>query len=141
MDIKKEKRYDSDGFSEDDEPPRDELDLLYDQAVICVRKNTSKIGKEHLLYLYARFKFINEGKCNTARPGMFNFEAKSKWDSWNGLTKDFSDLTVRMAKEQYCSKIDSQVPNWRDGLVIDNADENGTFGIKFALIIFHFHTI
>ena len=136
MDIKKEKRYDSDGFSEDDEPPKSELDLIYDQAVICVRKNTNKIGKEHLLYLYARYKFINEGKCDTPRPGgMFNFEAKSKWDCWNGLTKDFPNLTAAVAKEQYCSRIDSQVPNWRDGLVIDDADENGTFGIRFDLII------
>ncbi len=135
MATTKEKTYDSDGFSEEDDTPETFLDYQYKQAVAHIRKNANKIAKEHLIYFYARYKFIVDGECNTSRPGgMLNFEAKTKWDSWKKLTSDFPNLTKEMAKEQYCSKLSIVMPDWDKNLSekdeFEAANDNGTFGIK-----------
>lgn len=59
----------------------DSLEETFEQATNFVRKKVNQIGKDDLLFFYAYFKFANEGACNVSRPGgLFNFEAKSKWD-------------------------------------------------------------
>jgi acyl-CoA-binding protein len=135
----REKKYDSDGFSEAEEESTTLIDFLYNKSVIHVRKHTNSISKEDLLYFYARFKFINEGVCNLERPsGLFNFEAKSKWDAWKTLTKEFPTLSKDQAKEQYFMRLDSIEPTWKDGLKetctekFSEADNNGTFGIRMS---------
>lgn len=135
MAATKEKTYDSDGFSEEEDVPETYLDYQYKQAIAHIRKNANKIAKEHLIYFYARFKFVTEGACNTSRPGgMLNFEAKTKWDAWNKLTAEFPQMTKDMAKEQYCSKLSTVMQNWDENLSDQDqfqaANDNGTFGIK-----------
>jgi acyl-CoA-binding protein len=122
---------------DDDNENKSELDRLYETATLLVRKKANQISKEALLYFYARFKYINDGPCNTERPsGLFNFEAKSKWDIWNGLG---TKLTEDEAKEQYINRLDSVFPNWRLGLEeskhqTSNADRSGTFGIRMSMM-------
>lgn len=100
---------------------------------------SEKIAKEHLLYFYARYKFINDGPCNTKRPSYINFEAKAKWDSWNSLKKDFPQLTIDMAKQQYCDRLDYINPGWSDQLEGGDkykaAEENGTFGVRMSAMV------
>lgn len=132
------KKYDADGFSEEEEDaPESFQDYLYKQAVLNIRKNANKYSKENLLYFYARYKFITDGVCNTPRPsGMFNFEAKQKWESWNALKTEFLDLNKDLAKEQYCKKLDSVNDSWREQLdtpdEFGSAQESGTFGIRMS---------
>ena len=136
MDLK-EKKYDSDGFSEEESDNMSADDYFYSKAVLCIRKNSAKLAKDKLLYFYARFKFINDGPCAVSRPGgIFNFEAKSKWDAWNALNAELPQLTVQEAKRQYCLKLDEAMPSWREGVEQANkfneANESGTFGIRMS---------
>lgn len=112
------------------------LQEQFTQATVFVRKKTSEISKENLLYLYGRFKFANEGSCNTERPGgLFNLEAKSKWDSWKSVDKNDSKMTKEKAKQEYIAKVEALFPKWNDEATKEDkkyiqADKNGTFGIK-----------
>jgi acyl-CoA-binding protein len=119
------------GVFKDEDSPND----LFNEATIYVRKKTSEISKENLLYLYGRYKYAHEGPCNTSRPGgILNLEAKSKWDSWNSVEKN---LTKEKAKEQYIAKLDGLFPKWKDTTdskkisdQFSKADQAGTFGNK-----------
>ena len=60
-----------------EEGEQTELDVAFSEATLYVRKKAGEIDKTTLLYLYARFKYVQEGPCNTPRPsGFFNFEGK-----------------------------------------------------------------
>lgn len=135
---------DDDDFNFDDEKTRSdkpsELDRLYEYGTVCVRKKANEISKENLLYLYSRFKYASEGPCNTERPGgFFNFEAKSKWDSWKSLG---SALSRDRCKEEYINKLDTFLADWRKGFEntensndqFDNAEKKGTFGIRMSVM-------
>ncbi len=70
---------DNDSFGglgdEDEMIEKSKEEKMYDLATLCVRNNATDLPKESLLYLYARFKHVSEGPCNTPRPsGFFNFE-------------------------------------------------------------------
>ena len=62
------------------------------------------------LEYYGLFKQATVGDVDCARPGMFSFEAKAKWDAWDavkGLTKD-----AAMAK--YVEIITEDNPKWAE---------------------------
>jgi acyl-CoA-binding protein len=133
------------GF-DDDESNMTEEDRLYEHATLYVRKHTSKISKDNLLYLYARFKYINEGPCSGDRPtGLFNFEAKAKFDHWKALGKTKSK---EECKTEYVKKLDDVVKKWRNGYSkgseestgsspreeFSDADRKGTFGVKMSVM-------
>lgn len=109
----------------------------FNQATIYVRKKTSEINKDDLLYLYGRFKYANEGECNTERPGgIFNLEAKSKWDKWKSVNKNDPLMSKEKAKEEYISKLNTLFPNWNESAKkTSKADESGTFGIKTSIMV------
>ena len=59
----------------------EKIEEIFEAATNFVRAKVQQISKENLLYFYARYKQATEGSCDTDRPsGLFNFEAKSKWD-------------------------------------------------------------
>lgn len=78
----------------------------------------SKLNDDMLLYLYARFKQVTVGKCSTARPSFFDFQAKKKWDAWNAL----GDMTKEDAQEQYINKISEVDPDWNEQYDSDSAE-------------------
>jgi acyl-CoA-binding protein len=142
-----EKVEDEFGF-EDDESNMTEKDRLYEHATIYVRKHTSKLSKDNLLYLYARFKYVNEGPCSGDRPtGLFNFEAKAKFDHWKALGKTKSK---EECKAEYVQKLDHVAKKWRNGYSksseeessgstpreegFSDADRKGTFGVKMSVM-------
>uniref|UniRef100_A0A3Q3F9X3 Diazepam binding inhibitor (GABA receptor modulator, acyl-CoA binding protein) n=1 Tax=Labrus bergylta TaxID=56723 RepID=A0A3Q3F9X3_9LABR len=47
-----------------------------------VKKLTEKPADEEMLQVYSLFKQATVGDVNTARPGMFDFTGKAKWDAW-----------------------------------------------------------
>ena len=57
---------------------------------------------DELLELYALFKQGTEGDCNTARPGMFDFKGKAKWDAWNKLK---GTMDKDAAQKQYIAVV------------------------------------
>ncbi|XP_022785341.1 enoyl-CoA delta isomerase 2, mitochondrial-like, partial [Stylophora pistillata] len=42
-------------------------------------------GNDHKLKLYALFEQGSIGKCNSPKPGAFDFVGKAKWTAWNDL--------------------------------------------------------
>jgi acyl-CoA-binding protein len=153
--LEKEKEEDEFGF-DDDEAAMTEEDRAFEEAALYVRKHTSKLSRDSLLYLYARFKYINEGPCIGPRPtGLFNFEAKAKYDQWKALgqTKPKSEC-----KAEYVQKLDKAAKKWRKGSAssasgksednselagavsssskeeFSNAERKGTFGVKISVM-------
>ncbi|KAL9966782.1 hypothetical protein ACROYT_G024903 [Oculina patagonica] len=51
----------------------------------------TKPSDADMLELYALYKQVTVGDCNTERPGMLDFTGKAKWDAWDakkGTTKE-----------------------------------------------------
>lgn len=120
---------DDDLFITEEQTRKSPLDDLYERGTVCVRNNVSQISQENLLYLYSRFKYITEGPCNCDRPsGLFNFEAKKKWDNWKSLG---NSVSKEQCKREYIQKLDDILPNWKDSCdTSSEVDKKGTFGIR-----------
>ncbi|KAJ8357700.1 hypothetical protein SKAU_G00204940 [Synaphobranchus kaupii] len=58
------------------------------------------------LYLYARYKQVKVGKCNTTKPGFFDFEGQRKWQAW----KQLADMTAELAMREYVSCVQALDP-------------------------------
>lgn len=96
--------YDDDGHGDDGGG------VLFDKAAGHLPQVLAKVtvSDENLLYLYARFKQATEGPCNTSRPGLFEFQAKKKWDSWNTI----KNMPREQARTEYVAKIKLLDPEW-----------------------------
>lgn len=59
----------------------------FEAAAAVVKTAFKEAGKnlsnDELLSLYGWFKQASVGDNTTDKPGMFSFEAKSKWEAWN----------------------------------------------------------
>ncbi|XP_053103087.1 acyl-CoA-binding domain-containing protein 6 isoform X2 [Hemicordylus capensis] len=65
-------------------------------------------AKEQLLYLYARYKQVKCGSCNTPKPGFFDFEGKQKWEAWKAL----GDKPPEQAMQEYIATVKKLDPTW-----------------------------
>ncbi|KAL5263207.1 hypothetical protein ACHWQZ_G008553 [Mnemiopsis leidyi] len=71
-----------------------------------VKKLTSSPTDQEKLEVYALFKQATVGDCNTARPGMLDFQGKAKWDAWDakkGTSKEDAE-TAYIAKVEELKK-------------------------------------
>lgn len=59
-------------------------------------------GNEAKLKLYALFKQVTVGKCNTRKPGMMDLVGKAKWSAWNEL----GDMDKNSAEAKYIEFVD-----------------------------------
>ncbi|XP_010766729.1 acyl-CoA-binding domain-containing protein 6 [Notothenia coriiceps] len=57
----------------------DDLQREFESAADRVRDLVQTAARDQLLYLYARYKQAKVGKCNTQKPGFFDFEGQRKW--------------------------------------------------------------
>lgn len=55
----------------------------FNTAAEEVKKLKQSPSDQEMLDLYANFKQVTVGDCNTDRPGMLDFKGKAKWDAWN----------------------------------------------------------
>ncbi|XP_074659697.1 acyl-CoA-binding protein-like [Tubulanus polymorphus] len=67
-----------------------------------VKNLASEPNDQEKLYIYARFKQVNVGDCNTSRPGMLDFAGKAKWDAWDAL----KGMTKETAEQEYIKKVE-----------------------------------
>ncbi|MDN3582043.1 acyl-CoA-binding protein [Mucilaginibacter flavus] len=75
-----------------------DLKETFEKAVADSKLLPSKPDNETLLRLYSLYKQATEGDINTdTPPGMFDFVAKAKYDSWLKL----KGVTADDAMEQY----------------------------------------
>ncbi|KAM9851023.1 acyl-CoA-binding protein [Aulostomus maculatus] len=59
-----------------------DLQAKFDAAAADVKQLKAKPSDEEMLQVYSLFKQASVGDINTARPGMFDFTGKAKWDAW-----------------------------------------------------------
>jgi len=80
----------------------------FTKAANEVRQLKSSPTDEEKLNVYALFKQAKEGDCNIDRPGgLMNFEAKAKWDAWNGkkgMAKDAAEAEYVTIVEELKTK-------------------------------------
>ncbi|XP_016151405.1 acyl-CoA-binding domain-containing protein 6 isoform X2 [Sinocyclocheilus grahami] len=76
-----------------------DLENEFEAAADRVRDLVQTASREQLLYLYARFKQVKVGKCNTPKPGFFDFEGQRKWSAW----KQLGDMSAEQAMQEYVS--------------------------------------
>lgn len=103
----------------------DDSSAYFDKAVALVASGAFNASDDDKLKLYGFFKQATVGKCNTSRPGFFDFVGKSKWfvfrcvgffpdhlrnrDAWNKL----GTMEAEEAKIAYVQTADALAPGWR----------------------------
>lgn len=70
-----------------------------------VSQLTEDPGNETKLKMYALYKQATVGKCNTSKPGVFDFVGQAKWNAWNNL----GEITKEEAEKEYIGLVDSLV--------------------------------
>jgi diazepam-binding inhibitor (GABA receptor modulating acyl-CoA-binding protein) len=92
------------------------MEKNFEAAVEFVRnlpKGKSPLSTEQQLEFYALFKRATVGKCSEvggSQPWKVNFEARAKWDAWNGVNHVSDDE----AKSKYVALLDQLNANWFD---------------------------
>ncbi|XP_015255747.1 acyl-CoA-binding domain-containing protein 6 isoform X1 [Cyprinodon tularosa] len=79
----------------------EELELEFESAADRVKDLLQIASRDQLLYLYARYKQVKVGKCNTSKPGFFDFEGQRKWQAW----KQLGDMEPEQAMREYISLV------------------------------------
>uniref|UniRef100_A0A8C7WPJ5 Acyl-CoA-binding domain-containing protein 6 n=1 Tax=Oryzias sinensis TaxID=183150 RepID=A0A8C7WPJ5_9TELE len=84
----------------------EELEREFDFAADRVKDLIQTASREQLLYLYARYKQVKVGKCNTSKPGFFDFEGQRKWQAW----KQLGDMDAEQAMQEYITCVNALDP-------------------------------
>ncbi|XP_012733310.1 acyl-CoA-binding domain-containing protein 6 [Fundulus heteroclitus] len=94
-------KFDCGAMEMGDQIEGDELELEFESAADRVKDLIQTASRDQLLYLYARYKQIKVGKCNTSKPGFFDFEGQRKWQAW----KQLGDMEPEQAMREYISLV------------------------------------
>ncbi|XP_037830029.1 acyl-CoA-binding domain-containing protein 6 isoform X1 [Kryptolebias marmoratus] len=92
-------KFDCSAMDMGDQLEGDELEREFESAADRVRDLIQTASRDQLLYLYARYKQVKVGKCNTSKPGFFDFEGQRKWQAW----KQLGDMDAEQAMREYIS--------------------------------------
>lgn len=104
------------------EEPAEMLNEHFEQAARHAQKVSHGASTEQLLYLYARYKQVKVGKCNTSKPGFFDYEGKQKWEAWKSL----GDYSQQQAMYDYIETIKKLDPDWSPKACENSAEEHKT---------------
>ena len=63
-------------------------------------ESSKNVPDQDKLIIYGLYKQATIGDCNTSKPGMLDFVAKSKWNAWNSN----KDMSKSNAMKLYISK-------------------------------------
>jgi len=100
-------------FSSSDEECSDveleELKKKFNNACDFVQKHHTSIDQNNLVELYGFFKQATCGSCDITKPGMFNFQAKAKWEAWNKM----GTMSKEEAMEKYITKLEESSESYR----------------------------
>uniref|UniRef100_A0A3B3UPV5 Acyl-CoA-binding domain-containing protein 6 n=1 Tax=Poecilia latipinna TaxID=48699 RepID=A0A3B3UPV5_9TELE len=94
-------KFDCSAVGMGDQLEGDELELEFESAADRVKDLIQTASRDQLLYLYARYKQVKVGKCNTSKPGFFDFEGQRKWQAW----KQLGDMQPEQAMQEYISLV------------------------------------
>lgn len=84
------------------------LTELFEKAAAHLQGLLQVASREQLLYLYARYKQVRVGNCNTPKPSYFDFEGKQKWEAWKAL----GDSSPTQAMQEYIAVVKNLDPGW-----------------------------
>ncbi|XP_072294776.1 acyl-CoA-binding domain-containing protein 6 [Eucyclogobius newberryi] len=90
----------------EDQLEGEELEREFESAAGRVGGLVQTASRDQLLYLYARYKQVKVGKCNTSKPGFFDFEGQRKWQAW----KQLGDMDAEQAMQEYISLVNGLDP-------------------------------
>mmetsp|Transcript_69804 Transcript_69804/g.193244 ORF Transcript_69804/g.193244 Transcript_69804/m.193244 type:complete len:94 (+) Transcript_69804:83-364(+) len=68
------------------------------------------VPTDRKLKLYAFYKQANEGDNSGARPGMFSWEARSKFDAWEAVKGKDKESCMR----EYIEELEAQIREFKD---------------------------
>ena len=86
-----------------------EEEALFTDACCYVKEHIESFSDEQKVNFYALYKQSTIGDCNTERPGgLFNWERKKMWDTWNGL----KEKNIKDPKQMYIDYLSSIRDNW-----------------------------
>ncbi|KAG7461360.1 acyl-CoA-binding domain-containing protein 6 [Solea senegalensis] len=100
------------------------LEMEFESAADRVRDLIQTASRDQLLYLYARYKQVKVGKCNTQKPGFFDFEGQRKWQAW----KQLGDMEAEQAMQEYISCVNVLDPEGSTKERAQGAERRKGFG-------------
>ncbi|XP_008064432.1 acyl-CoA-binding domain-containing protein 6 isoform X2 [Carlito syrichta] len=119
-------------------PEAEGLRELFEKAAAHLQGLIQVASREQLLYLYARYKQVKVGHCNTPKPSFFDFEGKQKWEAWKAL----GDSSPRQAMEEYIAVVKKLDPSWNPQTQEKKGKEANTgFGGPVVSSLYHEETI
>ncbi|XP_074859382.1 acyl-CoA-binding domain-containing protein 6 isoform X2 [Carettochelys insculpta] len=81
---------------------------LFERAAERLPGLVQAASREQLLYLYARYKQVKFGNCNTPKPSFFDFEGRQKWEAWKAL----GNSSPHQAMQEYIATVKKLDPGW-----------------------------
>ncbi|KAK5623877.1 acyl-CoA binding domain-containing protein 6 [Crenichthys baileyi] len=99
-------KFDCSAMEMGDQLDGEELEPEFESAADRVKDLLQTASRDQLLYLYARYKQVKVGKCNTSKPGFFDFEGQRKWQAW----KQLGDMEPQQAMREYISLVNMLDP-------------------------------
>lgn len=90
-------------------PQVGELEATFNKAAAYLQGLATTLPSDKLLFFYARYKQVNDGPCNTPKPGFFDFKGKQKWEAW----KTVGDMARDDAMKEYVDGISDIDPDWQ----------------------------
>ncbi|XP_019588827.2 acyl-CoA-binding domain-containing protein 6 [Rhinolophus sinicus] len=106
----------------------------FEKAAAHLQSLIHVASREQLLYLYARYKQVKVGNCNTAKPSFFDFEGKQKWEAWKAL----GNSSRSQAMQEYVAAVKSLDPGWNPQLPEKKGKEANTgFGGPVVSSLYH----
>ncbi|KAM6165776.1 acyl-CoA-binding domain-containing protein 6 isoform 2-T2 [Erethizon dorsatum] len=114
------------------------LTELFEKAAAHLQGLIQVASKEQLLYLYARYKQVRVGNCNTPKPSFFDFEGKQKWEAWKAL----GDSSRTQAMQEYIAVVKKLDPGWNPQIPEKKGKEaKSGFGGPVVSSLYHEETI
>ncbi|XP_028301314.1 acyl-CoA-binding domain-containing protein 6 [Gouania willdenowi] len=102
-------KFDCSGMDVTDRLEGQDLEREFESAAERVSDLVQTTSRDQLLYLYARYKQVKVGRCNTPKPGFFDFEGQRKWQAW----KQLGDMEPEQAMHEYISCVNVLDPEGR----------------------------
>nr|XP_023404987.1 acyl-CoA-binding domain-containing protein 6 isoform X2 [Loxodonta africana] len=110
------------------------LTELFEKAAAHLQGLIQVASREQLLYLYARYKQVTVGSCNTPKPSFFDFEGKQKWEAWKAL----GDSSPSQAMQEYIAVVKKLDPGWNPQTPVKKGKEANTgFGGPVVSSLYH----
>ena len=89
---------------------REDFEIAFENACNYVQNNTNLLKEEQILKLYGLYKLSTVGKCNTEKPGMFQWKRRQMWQSW----KDLESKNIKNPKQMYVDYLTEHYPKWKE---------------------------